>query len=126
MNTKKKGLTYGRLMLLMLALILFAIAAAALRQWSLGPTVGFDDVPFDAILNADYAVTEVNSSLIEQRRNITQKDTGSLMFVKTNAGNYAKLSVIFQPCLIDSANNKFQILQGAIYASDGELLNNFG
>jgi hypothetical protein len=124
MNTKKKGLTYGRLMLLMLALILLAVGAAWFRQLSLGPSVGFDDVSLDAMLNADYSVSEVNSTLINQRKNITPKDNGALIFIRTSAGNFAKLSVAIEPCLLNSPN-QFRIYQGVVFTPAGEVVNNY-
>ena len=118
--TRRRGLKYGQVMLIMLALILLLVGLAYWRQSSLGPAPGFDDVPFSLMQNAIYDQTQADSVTLAQQKAVTPKSQGSLIFVKTNAGNYAKLSAEFNFCLIDPQNIKFWIHQGALYSPEGE------
>ena len=122
MNPQRRGLTYGKLMLLMLALIVLAIGAAFVRQWFTGPSIGFDDVPFVLVQQAKYNRQQLDSPTLDRFKNVTAKSTGTLLWVKTNAGNFAKLSVSFQKCLIDPQNIKFWIYQGSVYDTQGRIV----
>lgn len=120
--TRRKGLKYGQVMLIMLALILLLVGVAYWRQSSLGPTPGFDDAPFSLMQKVLYDQTQADSVTLAQQRAVTPKSQGSLIFVKTNSGNYAKLSAEFSYCLIDPQNIKFWIHQGVLYSPEGETI----
>lgn len=106
----------------MLALIVLAIGAAFVRQFFSGPSVGFSDVPFVLLQHAQYDQRQLDSATLNRFKSVTAQSTGTLLWVKTNAGNFAKLSVSFQKCLIDPQNIKFWIHQGTVYDADGRIL----
>jgi len=124
MNKKQQGLTYGKLVLIMLALVVLFVGAAFVRQFFVGPGVGFNDVPFSNVRDADFTKFEkqVDSPTLNRFRTVTTDSIGTLMFVKTNEGNFAKLNAEFNKCLIDPANLKFWIHQGTVYNPDGQVV----
>ncbi len=123
MNAKRPGLTYGKLMLLMLGFIALAVGAAWVRQtFFLGPALGYDDVPLAVVRDAAYDLTQTDSAALDRLKGVTQKSTGTLLFVRTNAGNVAKLSVSFQKCLLDPQNIKFWVHRGTVYDADGRVV----
>jgi len=122
MNQQRRELTYGRLMLILLALIVFAVGAAFVRQLFTGPTIGFDDVPFVLVQQAKYDRQQLDSPTLDRFKSVTAQSTGTLLWIKTNAGNFAKLSVSFQKCLIDPQNIKFWIHQGSVYDVQGRIV----
>lgn len=120
---KKKGLTYGRAMLIMLALIFLAVGAAAVRQRFLGSeALGFKDVGFAVVKAADYVETQVDSPTLQRFKTATPKSLGTLLFVRTGEGNYAKLIVDFSFDLLDPQNIKFKIHQGQVLSPQGEVI----
>lgn len=119
---RRRGLTYGQVMLVMLTLILLLVGLAYWRQSTLGPALGFEDVPLGLVLSATYDQSQADSVTLARQKAVTPKSQGSLILVRTNAGNYAKLSAEFNYCLIDPQNIKFWIHQGVLYSPEGETI----
>lgn len=118
----KKGLTYGRLILITIGLILLIVGYALWRQSRLGPQLGFDEIPFSLVQSAKYVETQVDSDALRRLKGITPKINGTVLFVRTNAGNYAKLAVELTRCLIDPQNLKFLIHRGVVYSPEGQVV----
>lgn len=119
---QKKGLTYGRLVLIMLALVVLIVGYAYWRQLSRGPVIDFDHVSFSSVQEAAYFETQVDSTTLTRLKSVTPNTLGTLIFVRTNQGNFAKLAVEFAFGLIDPQNIKFKIHQGVVYSAEGQIV----
>jgi len=119
---QKKGLPYGRLVLVMLAFIALAVGLAYWRQSTLGPQPTFEQIPFYRLEQAEYAKTQLRSDELDQPERASSQIQGAVLFVRTDEGNYAKLAANFNFCLIDPQNRKFWIYKGTVYDPDGAVI----
>lgn len=125
MNKPQQGLTYGKMVLIMLALVVLFVGAAFIRQFFVGPAIGFNDVAFAYVRDADYSQNEsqLDTPTLNLSRAVTANSIGTMLFIKTNEGNFAKLNAEFNKCLIDPQNLKFWIHQGVVYNPNGQVIN---
>lgn len=126
MNESRQGLTYGKIMLIMLAFIVVIVGAAFLRQFFVGPAIGFDDVPFNWLASATYDQEALDSSQLQRFDPQTPAMPGTLVYARTSEGNLAKLTLVFANCLIDPQNLKLRINNGTVYSPDGAVLHRIG
>lgn len=92
---KKKGLTYGRLLIVLGAAIALAGIAAGVQSLLIANHFSFAEISYELLGQASYDRTEITSAELVQHRGGSGKIQGTVLYVKTNEGNYAKLAVEF-------------------------------
>lgn len=120
-HPRKRGLTYGRLLTVMGAAIALAVILASVRAVLIADHLSFDDITFEMLTAAPYDRTELTRAELEQHRGASGKIQGTVLYVKTNESNYAKLAVAFgyqfwNPTL------QFVIYQGQVFDPQGRRI----
>lgn len=111
---RRKGLTYGRLMVVLGAAIALALVIALVQSLLLADHVSFDEIAFSTLQQAPYEKTELTRKELDTHNGDTGKIQGAVIYVKTSEGNYAKLAVEFG-YRFWSPKLQFVIYQGAVY-----------
>lgn len=122
-NTAKprKGLTYGRLMVVLGAAIALALVIAWVQSLLLADHISFDEIGFSVLQRAAYDTTELTRKEFDTHNSDTGRIQGTVIYVKTSEGNYAKLAVEFG-YRFWSPKLQFVIYQGAVYDGRGNEL----
>lgn len=118
---RRKGLTYGRLMVVLGAAIALALAIALVQSLLLAKQVNFDEITFVMLQRASYEKPELSRTELDQRNSDTGKIQGTVIYVKTSEGNYAKVAVEFG-YRFWSPKLQFVIYQGTVYDRRGNEL----
>jgi len=120
-ESRKRGLTYGRLLIVMGAAIALALLVAFVQTLLLTDQFSFDEITFSMLRAAPYDKTELTRKELDQRNGDTGKIQGTVIYVKTSEGYYAKLAVEFS-YRFWSPKLQFVIYQGAVYDDRGNVL----
>jgi hypothetical protein len=118
---RKRGLTYGRLMIVLGAAIALALVIALVQSLLLAHQLGFGEITFSMLQRASYDTTELTRAELDSHNGDTGKIQGTLIYIKTSEGNYAKLAVEFG-YRFWSPKLQFVIYQGAVYDDRGNKL----
>lgn len=118
---RRTGLTYGRLLVVLGAAIALALVIALVQSLLLADHVSFSEIAATALQRAAYEKTELTRAELDQRNGDTGKISGTVIYVKTSEGNYAKLAVEFG-YRFWSPKLQFVIYQGAVYDARGRAL----
>ncbi|MCS6937343.1 MAG: hypothetical protein NZ610_07750 [Candidatus Bipolaricaulota bacterium] len=118
---RKRGLTYGRLLTVMGAAIALAVILAAVRAVIIADHLSFAEIDFERLVAASYDRTELTRAELEKYRGASGKIQGTVIYVKTSEGHYAKLAVEFgyqfwNPTL------QFVIYQGGVFDRQGRRI----
>ncbi len=92
---QKKGLTYGRLVTVMAAAIALAVIVALVQSALIADHLDFDKISYEMLALAQYNRSALTRAELEQQRGASGKIQGTVIYVKTNEGNWAKLAVEF-------------------------------
>ncbi|GBC76092.1 hypothetical protein HRbin07_00288 [bacterium HR07] len=120
-SPRRRGLTYGRLMVVLGAAIALALIIALVQSLLLANQLSFGEISFAALQRASYQKTELTRQELDARNGDTGKIQGTVIYVKTSEGNYAKLAVEFG-YRFWSPKLQFVIYQGAVYDGRGNEL----
>ncbi len=120
-GSRKRGLTYGRWLIVMGAAIALALIVAFVQTLLLTDQFSFDEITFSLLRAARYDKTELTRKELDQRNGDTGKIQGTVIYVKTSEGYYAKLAVEFG-YRFWSPKLQFVIYQGAVYDDRGNVL----
>ncbi|MFQ5796847.1 MAG: hypothetical protein ACE5JP_17595 [Candidatus Bipolaricaulia bacterium] len=115
----RKGLTFGRMITIIVSLTLIAVVVGYIQQLA-SDKPRFDEVGFGALQDASYEVTEIDRPQLEEFGKAAQRVQGTLVFVKTSEGRFAKLDVAFSHRFF-SNEVEFVIYKGVIYNPDGSI-----
>ncbi len=118
---RRKGLTYGRLLIVLEAAIALALVIALVQSLLLAHQLGFDEITFSRLQQASYESIELTRTELDAHNGDTGKIQGTVIYVKTSEGNYAKLAVEFG-YRFWSPKLQFVIYQGAVYDGRGNGL----
>lgn len=118
---RRKGLTYGRLLIVLGAAIALALVIALVQRLLLAHQVSFDEITFATLRQAAYETTELTRAELDARNSDSGKIQGTVIYVKTSEGNYAKLAVEFG-YRFWSPKLQFVIYQGTVYDERGNEL----
>ena len=118
---RRKGLTYGRLMVVLGAAIALALVIALVRSLLLADQLSFDEITFAMLQRAGYEKTELTRANLDAHNSDTGKIQGTVIYVKTSEGNYAKVAVEFG-YRFWSPKLQFVIYQGTVYDKRGNEL----
>jgi hypothetical protein len=118
---RKRGLTYGRLMIVLGAAIALALVIALVQSLLLAHQLGFGEITFSMLQQASYERTELARAELDSHNGDTGKIQGTLIYIKTSEGNYAKLAVEFG-YRFWSPKLQFVIYQGVVYDDRGNKL----
>jgi hypothetical protein len=118
---RKRGLTYGRLMIVLGAAIALALVIALVQSLLLAHQLGFGEITFSMLQRASYDTTELSRADLDSHNGDTGKIQGTLIYIKTSEGNYAKLAVEFG-YRFWSPKLQFVIYQGVVYDDRGNKL----
>ncbi len=121
---RKRGLTYGRLLTVLGAAIALAVVIALVQSLVLSHQLDFGEITFSKIKSAVYDKTELTRQELDARNGDTGKIQGTVIYVKTSEGNYAKLAVEFG-YRFWSPKLQFVIYQGVVYDDRGNELRKF-
>lgn len=119
--SRKKRLTYGRLLTVMGAAIALALIAAFVQTLLLADQLGFDEITFAMLQAATYDKAKLTRADFDKHNGDTGKIQGTVIYVKTSEGHYAKLAVKFGHRFW-SPKLQFVISQGVVYDGRGEVL----
>jgi hypothetical protein len=114
-------LTYGRLLIVMGAAIALALIVAFVQTLLLTDQFSFDEITFSMLQSAPYDKTELTRKELDQRNGDTGKIQGTVIYVKTSEGHYAKLAVEFG-YRFWSPKLQFVIYQGVVHDDRGNIL----
>ncbi|MCX8104118.1 MAG: hypothetical protein N3E42_06830 [Candidatus Bipolaricaulota bacterium] len=118
---RRKGLTYGRLMVVLGAAIALALVIALVQSLLLADHLGFTEITFSMLQRSAYEKTELTRQELDQHNGDTGKIQGTVIYVKTSEGNYAKLAIEFG-YRFWSPKLQFVIYQGTVYDQRGREL----
>ncbi len=118
---RKRGLTYGRLLIVMGAAIALALIVALVQLFLLANQLNFDEITLSMVRAATYDKTELTRNELDQRNGDTGKIQGTVIYVKTSEGHYAKLAVEFG-YRFWSPKLQFVIYQGVVHDDRGNVL----
>jgi hypothetical protein len=118
---RKRGLTYGRLLTVMGAAIALAITLALVQSVLIADHLGFDEIGYEMLAAASYDRSELTRAELEQHRGASGKIQGTVIYVKTSEGNWAKLAVEFSHRFW-SPKLQFVIYQGQVFDSQGRRI----
>ncbi len=118
---RRRGLTYGRLMVVLGAAIALALVIALVQSLLLADHLSFQEIEFSALQQATYDKTELTSTELNQHNSDTGKIQGTVIYVRTSEGNYAKVAVEFG-YRFWSPKLQFVIYQGVVYDGRGRQL----
>lgn len=118
---RKRGLTYGRLLVVLGAAIALALIVALVQSLLLAYQKSFDEITFAMLQRADYDKSELTRAELDRHNSDTGKIQGTVIYVKTSEGNYAKLAVEFG-YRFWSPKLQFVIYQGVVYDERGNKL----
>lgn len=118
---KKKGLTYGRLMTVMAAAIALAVLAALVQSALIADHLGFNELSYELLALAQYNRSALTRAELEKHRGASGKIQGTVIYVRTSEGNWAKLAVEFSHRFW-SPKLQFAIYQGEVFDQQGRPL----
>ncbi|MCS7198126.1 MAG: hypothetical protein NZ930_05565 [Candidatus Bipolaricaulota bacterium] len=118
---RRRGLTYGRLLVVMGAAIALALVIAFVQSLLLADQLSFDEIAFSMLQGAPYDKTELTRAELDHHNGDTGKIQGTVIYVKTSEGNYAKLAVEFG-YRFWSPQLQFVVYQGRVYDRRGKEL----
>lgn len=118
---RKRGLTYGRLLIVMGAAIALALIVALVQSFLLANQLSFDEITLSMVRAATYDKTGLARKELDQRNGDTGKIQGTVIYVKTSERHYAKLAVEFG-YRFWSPKLQFVIYQGIVYDDHGNVL----
>jgi hypothetical protein len=118
---RKRGLTYGRLLIVMGAAIALALIVAFVQTLFLSNQLGFDEITFAMLRAATYDKAELTRRELDTRNGDTGKIQGTVIYIKTSEGHYAKLAVEFG-YRFWSPKLQFVVYQGVVYDDRGNVL----
>lgn len=118
---RRKGLTYGRLMVVLGAAIVLALVIALTQSLLLADHLDFTEITFSMLQRSAYEKTELTRQELDQHNGDTGKIQGTVIYVRTSEGNYAKLAIEFG-YRFWSPKLQFVIYQGVVYDRRGNEL----
>ncbi len=118
---RRKGLTYGRLLVVLGTAIALALVIALVQSLLLADQVSFDEITFAMLQRAAYDKLELTRTELDQHNRDTGKIQGTVIYVRTSEGNYAKVAVAFG-YRFWSPKLQFVIYQGTVYDRRGNEL----
>lgn len=119
-SDNKKGLTFGRLLIVMGAAIALALLAAFISSLRTADQLGFKEIDFARLKTANYNKSELTRAELKELDKASGRILGALIFVKTNEQRFAKLAVDFSIRFFET-QLKFVIYQGVVYNPNGEI-----
>lgn len=120
-KSPKRGLTYGRLMIVLGAAIVLALGVALVQSLLLANQLSFNEITLSLLTSARYDSTELTRQQLDARNGDSGKIQGTVIYVKTSESNYAKLAVEFG-YRFWSPKLQFAIYQGTVYDNRGNVL----